>query len=132
MSQKAPIVQTTAKVAVRHTQAGDSQGTTRAMARGAVPAASARKRTDSTVNMTSVVDEGRLPANSFRSIQRIWPMKKIELRSVSHSPLPNRKVRQSKCPRTPTPRRTSAHPAQMTAPGLRRLLKASHTGMRIA
>jgi hypothetical protein len=59
-------------------------------------------------------------------------MKKNELRSVSHSPLPSVKVRQSKRPRIPTPSRTSAQPAQMTAPGLRRSLSASHTGMRIA
>src|ERR1700678_3401838 len=132
MIENAPMVQTTASVSVRPSHAGDSQGTTSALAFGAVDAASAENAAACRVNIASVTEPGRFPANSGLSIQRIWPVKNSEQRRVSHSPLPNLSARQSKCPRIATPSSTRMQPAQVTAPGLRRLRRASHIGMKIA
>src|SRR5208337_5280700 len=103
MSQNAPIVQTTARVRLRPSHAGEAQGETIDLASGAAAAVSARKAAAWVANMTRVVESARHPENSFFWIHRIWPVKNTELRSVSHSPLPKLSVRQSKCPRIATP-----------------------------
>src|SRR5580692_12555599 len=103
ISQKAPIVHTIVRVTVRPTQAGECQGIRSERESGAFIQAKARKTTAWTENMVNVVEAARFAANSFFSIHRIWPMKKKELSSVSHSPRPSRSVRQSKRPRIATP-----------------------------
>ncbi len=78
--------------------------------------------------MTTVTGSGRLPANSLRSSQRIWPMKKTEAISVSSSPRPSLRSCQSSRASTATPASTRAQLTHTVAGGRRRARRARYPG----
>jgi len=110
----------------------ERQGARRAVASGATAIIAVVNMAALTPNITSVIFPARLPAYALFSRQKIGPMKKSELTSVSISPRPRRMVRQSKWPRMATPTRTSPQQIQTVGGGLRRCRIAIQIGMRMA
>ena len=136
MRLNAPTVQNSVNAIVKPSQGADMKSTGISAARGAPPASRAPARAVNTAasktNIINVTGIARLPANSRRSSQRIWPMKNSELISVSSSPRPRRSSRQSKRPSTATPASTSPQLAHTTAGGSRRARSATQTGIMMA
>tara|TARA_B110000305_G_scaffold18819_2_gene17359 strand:- start:8275 stop:8640 length:366 start_codon:yes stop_codon:yes gene_type:complete len=119
-----------AKVNPHH--AGEANGATSAWALGVVATLNAVKTTACTRNITNVIGTTRFATNSARSSMRICPIKNTEANNVSDSPRPNRIAPQSNCPSTATPASTSAQDNQTDAPGFRRVLHATQSGINIA